>query len=146
MFDVTCLNTFLELSFQHSTQSQLESLLHQSAALARWTGQGKLLAHWSNEWEQIDWSKLPQEETTGKPGIQNAIWNAKISSCLTESHGWVVVYSHVQQMSNHWLISDNSQDNSPQELNDVVLQSAPGSPRSNNYSGNNQASFNSQYT
>jgi len=41
---------------------------------------------------------------------------------------------------------DNSQDNSPQELNDVVLQSAPGSPRSNNYSGNNQASFNSQYT
>lgn len=43
------------------------------------------------------------------------------------------------------LISDNSQDNSPQELNDVVLQSAPGSPRSNNYSGNNQASFNSQY-
>lgn len=42
-------------------------------------------------------------------------------------------------------LSDNSQDNSPQELNDVVLQSAPGSPRSNNYSGNNQGSYNSQY-
>lgn len=36
-------------------------------------------------------------------------------------------------------LMDNSQDNSPQELNDVVLQSAPGSPRSN------QATFNSQY-
>lgn len=43
------------------------------------------------------------------------------------------------------IFSDNSQDNSPQELNDVVLQSAPGSPRSITYSGNNQASFNSQY-
>jgi hypothetical protein len=42
-------------------------------------------------------------------------------------------------------ISDNSRDNSP--LNDVVLQSAPGSPGSHNYGNNdgNQATFNSQY-
>jgi forkhead box protein K len=41
---------------------------------------------------------------------------------------------------------DNSQDNSPQELNDVVLQSAPQSPGSNNYSGSERnQSYNSQY-
>lgn len=50
-------------------------------------------------------------------------------------------------MKNFLKFSDNSQDNSPQELNDVVLQSAPQSPGSMNYSGSDRnQSYSSQYT
>lgn len=87
--NVLFLTHFLFLNFQHSTQSQFKSLLHQGATFARRTGQGKLLANWSDEWEQVDRPELPQTKTARQSRIQNAIWDATISSRVAESHGWV---------------------------------------------------------
>lgn len=87
--NVLFLTHFLFIDFQHSTQSQFKSLLHQGATFARRTGQRKLLANWSDEWEQVDRSELPQTKTARQSRIQNAIWDATISSRVAESHGWV---------------------------------------------------------